>query len=129
MERVGCDRCRRPLSYGQGYISWSVLNPDWAVVSSDKIGEQRLMLLCENCANHVFTKENWDAASRISLTKENLERILSIDHLTSPAEAKPHAMAINNLGMAIFSIKRGLSAESAKQEAQETARLYWGDKK
>lgn len=123
-----CDRCDRALSPGEGYAVWSearsALTTDsriqWGIAPTGRAltGETGGMLLCERCADGLFTERVWDEASVEPITIENDRDI---------AAAKRAQLFANNYAVALRAQRAGLSALAAREEARETARLWWTD--
>lgn len=103
-----CDRCSTNIATGEGYC----------VYSEAQFGEREVgaMLLCENCANKLFTEKVWNDAKHLAI---------EID-FSSGFDAMNRAQTkANDFSVAMRAKRRRLSPTQARQEAREIAQLWW----
>ena len=96
---------------GEGYCAFSA-----AKVMNIVVGT---LLLCENCANGLFTDEVWKKAAQTTTEVD-----MSAD-ISGILQAQRQA---SNFSIAMLAKRRGLNAAQARQEAREIAKLWWTDK-
>ena len=125
---VKCDRCDSNLSHGEGYAVWSEakssigadMKIQWgiAVTGIQSTAETGGMLLCNKCADTVFTDSNWEKATTAPI-------IVADDG--NMRELKDAQIKANNYGIAVRAKRRGLTSAQARSEAREIALLFWKD--
>ena len=120
-----CDRCEAKLETGEGYAVYSEagfeISDSGASISTTSSLESRLgsILLCESCANGLFTKEVWDSAKKMTV---------EVDMTDGLRKAKREAQSVHNSSVAMRAKRRGLNPSQAKEEARKIAQLWWTDK-
>jgi hypothetical protein len=115
-----CDRCNEQITFGEGFAVWSemkcVMNPtgkmEYGICAKGTIlaGETGGMLLCDKCANGVFTEETYKAASEKSIVVEDDSNMVL---------AKKAQLLANNYAICMRAKRRGLTLEQAKAEARD----------
>ena len=120
-----CDRCERDITLAARYAVWSEarfahtadgqIRCGIGVVGVQMIPETGGMLLCEKCADGVFTKKNWRRASTepITLEGDGGGRRLK--------EARSRA---NDFAIAVRAKRRGLTPAQARKEARVIGALF-----
>jgi len=112
-----CDRCGiKELDNGDGYCVYS----EGGMVRGMVMG---LMVICEECANELFTEEVWNNA--------NLEAIeVAMSSMSFDTETmKREQRLVHDFSVALRAKRRGLTAALARQEARDIAELWWKNKK
>lgn len=107
-----CDRCSTKVETGGGYAVYSTAQ----LIPGQDVGE---MLLCENCANELFTEKIWDEAKPITV---EIDSSMDFDAI------KRVQRQLNDFAIAMLAKNRGLSPAQTQQEAQEIAQLWWKDR-
>ena len=126
-----CDRCSTQIGFGEGYAVYSEART--GISASLKIffstegpsGKEIVgtMLLCENCADGLFTEEIWATAQKTTIELDQI----AVSGPQSLETIKQAQSKVNNFSVAMLAKLRGLTVSQARQEAREIAQLWWKD--
>ena len=112
-----CDRCNKGIAVDGGYLVWSEASTAYA-------GEVGVMLICEECANQVFTEKVWKQTRPM-----DWEFQPSGDSFAEIAASMKgftdKLMHANDFSIATRAKRRGLGPVEACQEARELTQLWW----
>ena len=112
-----CDRCNKGIAVDGGYLVWSEASTAYA-------GGVGVMLICEECANQVFTEEMWKqtrpTGREFQPSGDSLAEIAA-----SMKGFTDKLMHANDFSVATRAKRRGLEPVEARQEARELAQLWW----
>jgi ribosomal protein L7/L12 len=125
-----CDRCSTQMAAGEGYAVYSEART--GISASAKMffstegssgKEVGAMLLCESCANGLFTEKVWADARKTTIELDQTTARGPRSH-----EAMKQALSqVNDFSVAMLAKRRGLDVAEARQEAREIAQLSWKD--
>ena len=109
-----CDRCSDTLAADEDwYLVWSE-----AIMATGQ--EMGVMVICESCANKVFTEDVWREAKPIAVE-------VDLDLIIDPFGYMSKLQQVNDYSIAMRAKGRGLGPAEARQEARELAQLWRKD--